>query len=319
MQGADGGGAGQASLRFHFAGENVYRHIPVDGFSIFVSCDYPVRVAVEAQPDVCAAPHDFFRHGIGVKRAAALVYEGAVVRCEDGEDFRPQPRKDFGRGICRGAVRAVQHDAQPVKASRGGADGGFVTFGQSCRAPHLAAVLRVTQFRVRDVLFHERFPFPCELSAVGPENFYAVVARRIVRRAHHHARGRPRFPCHEGHARGGHNAEVNYVARGGEHAFRKRTREIFAAGAVVAAYDDGAARGGKAEAVADKHCKPVRQVFAVDAANAVRPEIFSGFRKVLHSAVYSVRAQGVQKERRKRFFQTNLGRVNFLKIFCKNY
>jgi len=137
------------------------------------------------------------------------------------------------------------------------------------------------------VPFDCRFLFARKFPAVARKEFDAVVAGRVVGRAHHDAEVRARFAGDKRDARGGHHPQVDDIAPRGKRAFRKSAGEILPAGAGVPAHDDRAFPRENSQGIADEHRKPVGEFLAVNAPYSVRAETHGCALFVLHSAVYS--------------------------------
>ena len=92
--------------------------IAVDDSTEVVDRDHPVAVAVEGQTQRRAVGDDGVAERRGVRRPAVVVDVAAVGRGVDDRDLGTE-RGEHGRGdLAHRPVGAIEHDAQPARATR---------------------------------------------------------------------------------------------------------------------------------------------------------------------------------------------------------
>ena len=90
--------------------------IAIHHLALLVGQDHPVGIAVQRHPQVRAVRDHGFLHVAGHGRAAVAVDVKAVGRNGDRNHLRPEFVKHLGRHAVGRAVRAIDHDLEPIQA-----------------------------------------------------------------------------------------------------------------------------------------------------------------------------------------------------------
>ena len=283
----------QHSLRMPAACQHIEDVVAIGQYAMPVDQLHAIAIAVERDADVGAVRQHRLLQGLRMGRADFAVDVEAVRLVADGDHFGAQFRKHFRRHLVGRAMRAIQHQLEPVQAE-------ILCHGA-------LAVLRVTRHRIvdparpaeslgrhRDELgvdlpLDRQLDLVGQFLAVGGEELDAVVVMRVMRGADHDAGLRAHGAGQVGHRRRRHRAEQAHVGTGGHQASLQRSLEHVARNAgdladqhirpLPAVAREHAAGG----ATQPQHEVRADRPLPDQAANAIRTEIFALGHRVRHS------------------------------------
>ena len=189
----------------------------------------PVCVAIQCNTVVGPVLPDGCNQGFRVGGAHFIIDVQAVGRAADGDNLGAQLMKHHGRDLVGRAVRAIDHEFQSSECQVMG-KGAFakldVAPGRVFQPARLAQRGGIDpRGRLLQGGLHRILPLIVELGALGTEKLDAVVGKRIVAGADHHAKAGAlgsREVSHAGRRQGPeqHHVHAGRVKAGLERAFQ---------------------------------------------------------------------------------------------------
>ena len=203
---------------------------PSIDLALLVDHDQPVGVAVERDADIGAGS----RPPSPAAASGSVEPQPSLMLRPLGETpiaitSAPSSHKRRGRDLIGGAVRAIDHDLEPVEPQmlgKGRLGGMDVAAARILDPPRAADHARPATScgSLLEQRLDRQLVLVGELVAVGPEQFDAVVDERVVARRDHHAEVGAHRPGQHRHRRGRHRPDHHHVhADAGEAGDQRRS------------------------------------------------------------------------------------------------
>ena len=235
----------QAALLLEVIGADAHHLVAVDEGAALVHGHQAVRVAIKGQADIrTQLPHQLTQ-ALGMGGAAVLVDVGAVGLMIIHRHRGAQLLQHGGGHLIAGALGAVYHNVQPVKAGAGGflgkVDVAALGVALTHRAAHLSAdgqVLVLGQAVADDVLNAVLHRIR-QLIAVAVKELDAVVLHSVVAGGNHRARIRLVIPGQIGDGRGRQHLHQHGLRAHGADARHQGGLQHFTADAGITPHQNG--------------------------------------------------------------------------------
>ena len=226
-------------------GADAHDLVAVDEGAALVHSHQAVGVAVKSQADVRAQLAHQLAQALGMGGTAVLVDVGAVGLMIVHRHRGAQLLQHGGGHLIAGALGAVHHNVQPVKAGAGGflgeVDVAALGVALAHRTAHLPAdgqVLVLGQ-AVADDFLNPILHRVGELVAVAVEELDAVILNGVVAGGNHRARVSLIISGQIGDGRGGQHLHQHGLRAHGANARHQSGFQHFAADAGIASHQNG--------------------------------------------------------------------------------